>query len=115
MVESMNNINFEEILRRKLEYIRKDNTFEYEECERLGEIQACTEMIADTSILCEEAFIKKYCIVIKELSDMFESRSVDDDKEIARLSYYNNIIVWALQLLNPKYLYDTSYQDSPFD
>jgi len=99
------------ILMRKRKFVQHDTIFAYEEHEREGELKALSEMIDDVSIMNEKEFVDKYLEIISDISKKFETGMVHGEVEIDRLSYYNNMIVWVLKLVNPIYEYDLDELD----
>lgn len=54
----------------------------------------------------ENEFVSKYLRVINRLSRQFENEEFKDEKEIDKMSGYNNAIVSVLKCINPIYEYD---------
>lgn len=54
----------------------------------------------------ENEFVSKYLRVINRLSRQFENEVFKDEKEIDKMSGYNNAIVSVLKCINPIYEYD---------
>ncbi|GIO21610.1 hypothetical protein J11TS1_01910 [Oceanobacillus sp. J11TS1] len=54
----------------------------------------------------ENEFVSKYLRVINVLSQQFGNEKFKDEKEINKLSGYNNAIVSVLKCINPIYEYD---------
>lgn len=104
-------LNFKEILVRKRTFVSSGKIFEYEDYERNGELDALNEMIADCNILSEDEFVDKYLGIIDDLDNKFEQQFFKDEEDVAKMSYYNNMIVWALRMINPIYEYDKEYHD----
>lgn len=118
----MREITIQDILERKVKYLESSDRCEFPETlEELkeyekGERKAYKEMILDCANMSEEAFIKKYFEILEQIKKCFEGEErVSDWDEIEQLSGYNNGIVFALTLLNPRYEYDTSIRDGDSD
>ncbi len=105
MKNVIKNFTLEDIIKRKLNYIINDEIFQYEDHERNGEIQACKEIISDLPLLSEKEFIDKYLGILKKLEKQFENPNKLSQKYVEENSYYNNLIVWFLRLIEPKYEY----------
>lgn len=118
----MREITIQDILERKVKYLESSDRCEFPETlEELkeyekGERKAYKEMILDCANMSEKAFIKKYFEILEQIKKCFEGEErVSDWDEIEQLSGYNNGIVFALTLLNPRYEYDTSIRDGDSD
>lgn len=121
-------ITIQDILERKVKYLESSDRCEFsetlegrKELELLkeyekGERKAYKEMILDCANMSEETFIKKYFENLEQIKKYFEGEEkVSDEAEIEQLSGYNNGIVFALTLLNPRYEYDTAIRDRDSD
>lgn len=122
-------ITIQDILERKVKYLESSDRCEFSEMleelkeEKLkelellneyekGERKAYKEMILDCADMSEEVFVKKYFEILEKIKKYFEGEEkVSDEAEIEQLSGYNNGIVFALTLLNPRYEYDTAIWD----
>ena len=71
-----------------------------------GERKAYDEILDDMEILEKEEFVEKYISILKEIKELFEAETIQNDVEIEELSGYNNAIVNVLKCINPIYEYD---------
>lgn len=67
---------------------------------------AYSELLADVKEMTENEFVSKYLRVINRFSRQFENEEFKDEKEIDKMSGYNNAIVSVLKCINPIYEYD---------
>lgn len=100
----MKNLTLQEIINRKIQYIKNrspEEKIDFESYDR-GSLKASVEILSDIETLDENAFVKKYLDFIqanKETKFILE-------EEIEEFDGYNNFIVSVLMLLNPIYEYD---------
>lgn len=71
-----------------------------------GELLAYNEMLTDVKEMKESEFVNKYLDIVNKLSIQFENETFTDEKEIEKMSGYNNGIVNILKCINPIYEYD---------
>ena len=50
--------------------------------------------------------VKKYLNIIKKLDVQFEDEEINGEREVEKMSGYNNAIVSILKWINPIYEYD---------
>ncbi|MGN7410991.1 hypothetical protein [Sporosarcina sp. SAFN-010] len=67
---------------------------------------AYSELLADVKEMNENEFVSKYLRIINRISKQFEDEEFKDEKEIEKMSGYNNAIVSVLMCINPIYEYD---------
>lgn len=109
-------IKLNEIIQRKIDFIKKDKYYQDNELENVGkgEIVAYTEIISDIENMNEQKFVEKYIRIWQRLEIRFEEErqqdSCDNKIEIEELSGYNNAIVIVLTLLNPRYQFADSLE-----
>lgn len=68
---------------------------------------AYSELLADVKEMNENEFVSKYIRIRNRLSKQFENEEFKDEKEIDKMSGYNNAIVSVLMCINPFYEYDS--------
>lgn len=71
-----------------------------------GELLAYNEMLVDVKEMNENEFVNKYLNIINKITVKFENEEIKDEKEIEKMSGYNNAIVSILKCINPIYEYD---------
>lgn len=102
-----------DIIERKIQFTNTNSIFdkiEYKENNE-GELLAYNEMLADVKIMDEDEFVSKYLEIIEKIGSKFENKEILDEKEIEKMSGYNNAIVSILELINPIYKYDLNEND----
>ncbi|HSQ88582.1 hypothetical protein [Romboutsia sp.] len=100
--------NIEDIIKRKIQFTITNSIFdkiEYKENDE-GELLAYNEMLADIEIMCEDEFVSKYLEIVEKIGIQFDNKEILDEKEIEKMSGYNNAIVSILKLINPIHEYD---------
>jgi hypothetical protein len=101
-------LNIADIIERKIQFTITNDIFdniEYKENDE-GELLAYNEMLVDIEIMNEDEFISKYIKAVNEIGRQFENEEILDEKEIEKMSGYNNAIVSILTLIDPIYEYD---------
>ena len=63
-------------------------------------------MLADVKEMNENEFVNKYLNIVKKITVQFENEEIKDEKEIEKVSGYNNVIVSILKCINPLYEYE---------
>lgn len=71
-----------------------------------GELLAYYEMFSDANVMEEDEFVKKYLKIVKKLGAQFENNEFTDEREIEKMSGYNNAVVSILKCINPVYEFD---------
>ena len=71
-----------------------------------GELAAYDEILPDLKGMKKDEFVEKYLTKLRTLHIIFETNTLRDEREIERLSGYNNGIVRVLRLIHPKYEYE---------
>ena len=106
--KTINQFNLEDIILRKIQFTINNNIFDKLEYEsyNAGELLAYNEMLADINTMYEFEFVTKYIKIIKNLAPRFEMKEITGEKELEKMSGYNNAIVSVLKCLNPVYEYD---------
>lgn len=97
-----------DIIKRKIQFTITNSIFdkiEYKENDE-GELLAYNEMLIDIEITNEDEFVSKYLKIVNEIAIQFENEEILDEKDIEKMSGYNNAIVSILKLINPIYEYD---------
>lgn len=100
--------NIADIIERKIQFTITNDIFdkiEYKENDE-GELLAYNEMLVDSEIMNEDEFISKYLKAVNEIGRQFENEEILDEKEIEKMSGYNNAIVSILKLIHPIYEYN---------
>ncbi|QIB69427.1 hypothetical protein Ami103574_08830 [Aminipila butyrica] len=97
-----------DIIERKIQFTITNSIFDKIESKKNdeGERLAYNEMLVDIKIMGEDEFVSKYLEVVKKIGIQFEKEEISDEKEIEKMSGYNNAIVSILKLINPIYEYD---------
>jgi len=110
MIENKKMIQFSmvDIIERKRHFINTNTIFDKMEFKYNdeGEIQAYNEMLTDVKVMNENEFVNKYLNIINTLAVQFEKEEFTDEKEIEKMSGYNNAIVSILECINPIFKYD---------
>lgn len=102
-----------DIIERKIQFTITNSIFdkiEYKENDE-GELLAYNEMLVDIKTMGEVEFVSKYLEIIKKIGRQFENEEILDEKEIEKMSGYNNAIVSILELINPIYKYNLNQND----
>ncbi len=71
-----------------------------------GELLAYHQMLADVKEMNENEFVNKYLNIVKKITVQFKNEEIKDEKEIEKVSGYNNAIVSILKCINPLYEYE---------
>lgn len=97
-----------DVVERRIHFINSNTIFDKEEFKDMneGELLAYNEMSVDVKEMRESEFINKYLNIINKLSIQFENASFTDQKQVEKMSGYNNAIVNILKCINPIYEYD---------
>jgi hypothetical protein len=106
--KKMNQFTLLDIIERQIHFTNKNNIFdkkEYQDYDE-GRLMAYNEMLVDVKVMGENEFVSKYLIVINKLKTWFENSA--DEREIEKMSGYNNAIVSILKCVNPIYEYDVN-------
>ncbi len=101
----MKNITIEEIIKRKLAYIKQNPDNELRDVDE-GYINAFSDMLTDMN-LSESEFVEKYSKSIFAHQSLVDS-VMDGERVVAdfgRLSGYNNAVVEILTLLDTNYMF----------
>ncbi|WP_066254010.1 hypothetical protein [Neobacillus drentensis] len=110
MTENKKIIQFSmvDIIERKIHFTNTNTIFdkiEYQYNDE-GELQAYNEMLVDVKVMDEDKFVSKYLNIVDTLAVQFEKKEFTDEKEIEKMSGYNNAIVSILECINPIFKYD---------
>lgn len=110
MIENKKMIQFSivDIIERKIHFTNTNTIFDKVEFKDndAGEIQAYNEMLTDVKVMNENQFVNKYLNITNTLAVQFEKEGFTDEKEIEKMSGYNNAIVSILECVNPVFKYD---------
>jgi hypothetical protein len=110
MLENKKMIQFTivDIIERKIHFTNTNSIFdklEYQYNDE-GELLAYNEILSDVKLMVENDFVSKYLNIINNLSVQFENNEFKDERELEKMSGYNNAIVSILKCINPIYEYD---------
>lgn len=67
---------------------------------------AYNEMLVDIAKMDEVEFVRKYLKIIRTLGIKFENKEFNNEKEIEKMSGYNNAIVTILKCIDPIHEFD---------
>ncbi|KXH87468.1 hypothetical protein [Sporosarcina sp. HYO08] len=97
-----------DVIERKIHFTKTNTIFDKKDFENdnEGALLAYHQLLADAKEMNENEFVSKYLGMIKRLSEQFENDEFKDEKEIEKMSGYNNAIVSVLKCINPIYEYD---------
>ena len=97
-----------DVIERKIQFTKTNTIFDKTDFKDNdeGELLAYNEMLADIKEMTENEFVNKYRHIINKISLQFENSEITDEKEIEKMSGYNNAIVSILKCINPIYEYD---------
>lgn len=100
--------NLKDIVERKIEFTINNNIFDKVENQAMeeGELLAYNQILVDIEIMGENEFVDKYLAIIKKIRNQFERQEILNEKEIEKMSGYNNAIVSILELIDPIHKYD---------
>ncbi len=106
--KKLNQFTLVDIIERKKHFTNTNTIFDKTEFQYTNEgaLLAYNEMLADVKHMDENGFISKYLRIIKQLKVQFEDEEFKDEKEIEKMSGYNNAIVSILECINPIFSYD---------
>ncbi|MBT2706048.1 hypothetical protein [Bacillus sp. ISL-35] len=106
--KELNHFTLADIIERKIIFLNTGTVSDNSDFKNNdeGELLAYSEMLADVKEMKENEFVSKYLNIIKKLSVHFTNDEFNDQKEIERMSGYNNAIVSILICINPIYEYD---------
>ncbi|MMZ54639.1 hypothetical protein D1872_164640 [compost metagenome] len=106
--KKMSQFTIVDIIERKIHFTNTNTIFdktEYQDNDE-GELLAYNEMLVDAKVMNEKEFVSKYLNILNKLAGQFENEEFKDEKEIEKMSGYNNAIVSILKCINPIYMYD---------
>jgi hypothetical protein len=97
-----------DIIERKIHFTNTNTIFNKIEYQynNQGELQAYNEMLVDVRVMDENEFVNKYLTIINTLPVQIEKEESTDERDIQKMSGYNNAIVTILECINPIYKYD---------
>ena len=106
--KKLNQFTLVDIIERKIHFTNTNTIFDKTEFQYTNEggLLAYNKMLVDVKHMDENGFISKYLKIINQLTAQFETEEFKDEKEIEKMSGYNNAIVSILECINPIYLYD---------
>ena len=97
-----------DVIERKIHFTKTNTIFDktgFKDNDK-GEMLAYNEMLVDVKEMKENEFVKKYLNIIKKFEVQFENEKFNDEREVEKMSGYNNAIVSILKWINPIYEYD---------
>ena len=100
-------ITLKEIVENNMEFCLNNDIFDKVEYANIneGEVLAYTQILDDIEVMSSDEFIEKYIRELKNLGKKLEDSRNLEEKEIEKLSGFNNAIVNVLKLINPIYEY----------
>ena len=106
--KELNRFTLVDIIERKIHFTNTNTIFDKTDFKDNdeGELLAYNEMLADVKEMKENEFVSKYQDIINKIALQFESEEFKDEREIEKMSGYNNAIVYILKCINPIYEYD---------
>jgi hypothetical protein len=106
--KKLNQFTLLDVIERKIHFTNTNTIFNKTDFKdsNEGELLAYNEMLVDVKEMNENEFVSKYLNIIKKLSVQFENEVFIDEREIEKMSGYNNGIVSILKCINPIYEYD---------
>lgn len=105
--KKLNEFTLVDVIEREIHFTNTNTIFDktdfkdYDE----GKLLAYNQMLADLKEMKESEFINKYLNIIKRIAIQFENEEITDDREIEKMSGYNNAVVSILKCINPIYEY----------
>ncbi|MDD3174029.1 MAG: hypothetical protein PHF63_10355 [Herbinix sp.] len=96
-----------DIIERSIQFTKNNKIFDKAEFKDVneGELLAYEEMLVDVQNMSESEFLNKYLKIVRGLEQQFENREISDEKEIEKVSGYNNAIIFILKCIKPVYEY----------
>ena len=97
-----------DVIKRKIHFTNTNTIFDkidFKDNDE-GELLAYRQMLADVKEMNENEFLNKYLNIVKKITVQFENEEIKDEKEIEKVSGYNNAIVSILKCINPLYEYE---------
>lgn len=106
--KKLNQFTLEDIIRRKIHFTNTNTKFDKTDFidNNQGELLAYDEMLVDVKEMNENEFVNKYLNIINKLAVHFEKGKITDEREIEKMSGYNNAIISILMCIDPIYEYD---------
>ncbi|MBB3151695.1 hypothetical protein FHS16_001741 [Paenibacillus endophyticus] len=106
--KNLNQFTLEDVIQRKIHFTNTNTIFSRTDFEEdyKGELLAYNEMLTDIKEMKEDEFVSKYLRIIKKLGVQFENKEFTDEREIEKMSGYNNAIVSILKCIDPIYEFD---------
>ena len=103
----LNQFTLANVIERRIKFTNTNTIFDKTDYKYTneGEQLAYYEMLTDVKEMNESEFVNKYLAIISRLSIQFENEAFTDEKEIEKMSGYNNGIVNILKCINPIYEY----------
>ncbi len=100
-------ISLKDIVEKNIEFCLNNDVFDKIEYINIveGEVLAYTQILNDIEIMPVDKFIQKYVGEARNLNERIEGSRGIEEKEVERLSGYNNAIINVLKLVNPIYEY----------
>ena len=104
----LNQFTLANVIERRIHFTNTNTIFDNTDFKYTneGELLAYNEMLTDVQVMKESEFVNKYLEIISKLSNQFENEVFTDEKEIEKMSGYNNGIVNILKCINPIFEYD---------
>jgi len=106
--KKLNQFTLVDVIERRIHFTNSNTIFDKVDFKEIneGELLAYGEMLDDIKEMKESEFVDKYLNIINKLSIQFENEAYTDQKQVKKMSGYNNAIVNILKCINPIYEYD---------
>lgn len=97
-----------DVIEGKIHFVKTNTIFDKEDFKDNdeGELLAYNELLADAKEMNENEFVNKYLEIVNRLCKQFRNEEFKDEKQIDKMSGYNNAIVSVLKCINPIYEYE---------
>ena len=105
----LNQFTLANVIERRIHFTNTNTIYDKTDFKYIneGELLAYNEMLTDIKGMKESEFLNKYLDIISKLTIQFENEAFTDEKEMEKMSGYNNGIVNILKCINPIYEYDS--------
>ena len=106
--KKLNQFTIEDVIIRKINFTNTNTIFDKTDLKdsNIGELLAYDEMLVDVKEMNESEFVNKYLNIINKLAVHFETGKFTDEREIEKVTGYNNAIVSILKCIDPIYEFD---------